>query len=681
MRWSASVGLAGLVLLALIASFVDGLGTARVILAIAALSVPPGAAVLAWVHPARCAASLALALSLALSPFVVGAFMTVLLLADFSAMASARLVLLAVLGALVADLYRRPRRADDDDEGLERDGPTSVGAPALLLAVAITAVIAAPIVESNRVRASIHGMLHASILYSAVDRGVPPENPFFAGRPVRYYWAYHVASAAAGEIGAVEPTTVFCASNLLTLTAFLLLLAHLANDAFRSRAAAALAVPLGFLGLNPFGAFFFRGRHPEVSLEEVAGGADPIHYIKELTIGGDERISATFTKFMNVSSFPVSFTLLLASWLLLARLVRRPELPLAGLAGLAIAGSIALSPITGATAGLALGAAALVLLLPSGWGGVRRGALLAAGALIAGLLLALPFVLVGSGAPDLPREQLLAVKPELAKLSRVLWNLGPILLLAVPAAIAAARRKDRGTTLLSISLLPLLVTAIVLSFPVASEYKLVRMAAPLLGVFAAGSLALLFARFSSVIAGAIAVVVTLLFVPTNALIWNAYRAHANATLPYHGDGTRVVVDFDAHPIAEMYEWIRTNTPADAVIIDNPRMKDRHFAGPLHGDEIAVLAHRPVLTDVPYYMTDYEPGFLHRFRIVDSIFGGERLQPEDYELLHSLRRPIYLLLRSYDRGVARAIMSIPQDGRWERVHQTDAGYLFRLRLGR
>ncbi|MBI4881289.1 MAG: hypothetical protein HY812_16765 [Planctomycetes bacterium] len=663
-----------LALLALVLSFVAAGGALRATVAILALATAPGAAAILLLERRGQGAAAFSALALALAPFVVGALMTALLFAGLDALWAARVACVLAAGGLIFDLYRA--RREQAQPAAAEGGALAAGAPAVLAALLLAMVVAVPVARSNRVRASIHGMLHASILYSAVDRGVPPENPFFAGRPLRYYWTHHLAVAASCYLGDVEPTVVFAATTMLALLSFLLLLGLLGRELFRARGAATLAVFLGFLGLNPLGVLFFLKRQPLASLADVAAGADPIGYLKSLVIGQDDRISLTFTKFMNVSSFPASLALLIASFLLLARLARAPCLGTGLLAAAAMAGCIALSPVTGLTAGLALGAAAVVLLAV--WklrrGRVHAGLLQVVAALIGSLVLCAPFVLLGGGGSG----GLLAFEPEWGKLHQILWSLGPVLLLGLPAALCAARAEDDGARLLLWSLVILLALAALIGLPVNSEYKMVRMAAPLAGVFAAGSLALLSARIGRAAAAAVAALAVLFFVPTNAVGWNGYLAHSRAAAPFLGEGPSIRVDPAVLPIGAMYDWIRENTPENAVIIDNPYARNaHHFVGPQHGDEVPVLARRPVFTDTMYYMNDYEPDVGTRLRLVEGLFRGIPCSEDGYRMLAELRRPVYLLIRVNDPGATNALAATQLDQRWKRVHKSPNAFLFVL----
>lgn len=653
-------------------------GPLRATVVLFALWTVPGIALLRTL-PRRREGWIDLGLALALSPFLVGALVTGLLYAGFTPALAGALALLAGGSALVWTMLGRP--------GLpRREGPTDVESPSpaprpaafsALLLLLTAFLVLSPAYRSNRVRASIHGMLHASILYSAAENAPPPENPFFAGEPLRYYWTWHAAAAAGAYLGSVEPTWVFTSMNTAALVAFLLLLAGLGLEIWGNNLATFLTALVGFSSLGAAGLVRTHFARPLATLDEIAQGVDPINYIKAFTLH-DDRISVTLTKFLNVSSFPCAFALLAATWLLWRRFVGRPSAVGAVLLALAQAGSIVLSPITGAVGGLALGAVTLLRLT----GSERRASLVAAGALLGGLLLSAPLVATGMGEEeDLTTERVVALEsdPALAreKLEDALFALGPALLPALVAAGWLGRRRRRDDLLLLGAGLLLLVLGVALHFPVRSEYKMVRMAAPLVGLFAAGWAVPLARRRR--LAGSLGPLLLLgLFAPSSAAVWNVYRRHAEAHLPYFGEGPLIRIDAAAHPVAEAYDWLRTEAPRDAVVLVDPRSRLRHhFAGPHHGEETPVLAHRPVYTDLGYYMTDYEPTFPRRSALVGRLFGRGSLAPGDYQALASLRRPIFLLARAYDPGFTAAVMGVAQDGHWKQVLRTKAAVLYRL----
>ena len=65
--------------------------------------------------------------------------------------------------------------------------------------------------ESPRTLLSAHGFLHSAIAQRFWVDGplLPPQNPFFAGEPLPYYWAFHALGAAVGGALGIDPLHAF----------------------------------------------------------------------------------------------------------------------------------------------------------------------------------------------------------------------------------------------------------------------------------------------------------------------------------------------------------------------------------------------------------------------------------------------------------------------------------------
>lgn len=89
------------------------------------------------------------------------------------------------------------------DAGAIRARGSASAAMALLCAAALAALILGIHAANPRTLCSTHGLLHAAIVQRCERGGLPPENPFFAGRPVCYYWFFqYIGSAIVGVTGA-----------------------------------------------------------------------------------------------------------------------------------------------------------------------------------------------------------------------------------------------------------------------------------------------------------------------------------------------------------------------------------------------------------------------------------------------------------------------------------------------
>jgi hypothetical protein len=67
---------------------------------------------------------------------------------------------------------------------------------------------------------SWHGFLHTAITRRFPAPGLIPENPFFAGEPLKYYWFFHWMGAGVSRALGVDPLT---ALRLLVLLGLVLL--------------------------------------------------------------------------------------------------------------------------------------------------------------------------------------------------------------------------------------------------------------------------------------------------------------------------------------------------------------------------------------------------------------------------------------------------------------------------
>src|SRR6476660_9528600 len=115
--------------------------------------------------------------------------------------------------------------------------------------------------QSPRTLVSFHGFVHAAIADKFLDpasMAFPPENPFFAGRPVSYYWFFQfLASQVTRPFGwnifySLEAVTLIATGLLVTVAI------GLGRVLFQSTLAGILMSYLVMAGTNPLG-FLFAG--------------------------------------------------------------------------------------------------------------------------------------------------------------------------------------------------------------------------------------------------------------------------------------------------------------------------------------------------------------------------------------------------------------------------------------
>ena len=110
--------------------------------------------------------------------------------------------------------------------------------------------------ESPRTLVSFHGFIHAAVAGQFVDSAAaefPPENPFFARRPLCYYWFFQFLAA---QVVRMTGVNVFHALEGLVLASIVGLTASailLGRRVFKSTGVGVFIVFLVVAGTNPLG--------------------------------------------------------------------------------------------------------------------------------------------------------------------------------------------------------------------------------------------------------------------------------------------------------------------------------------------------------------------------------------------------------------------------------------------
>lgn len=535
-----------------------------------------------------------------------------------------------------------------------------------------------PALSSPVARASFHGYLHTSIAYAVLERGLPVENPFYAGEPLPYYWIFHTFGALLAKAAGMVPLDAFTGWNLQALAVVLPWLALVASplhDSFRKQA---LGGVVALLGLNALGWIVFLPRVFALA-DRLGDLAQPLHLLDLLAMGWDSRINAPLTKFCNISSFPASFVLVLVYLYATGKVIERSRTPWAWVSGAALAGATALSPHLG---GFVAAASLAGLGLIGGWGGrrgrwgareadLRRGAVRASLLTLVAIVCVLPYLV-----PILRAFHLEAVHPAAHPgLAARLWEgMGPLLLplaLVVPILPRAIRERDAARLYLLVLGLALLAGHAAVTLPEDTQYKVVRLAAVPFGLLAgeaAGRLA-----FPSPGHGAArrvrlwgALLLAVLLLPTSlAARWVYGLAAARPSL-VAWQPPWLVPRPDTDPKAPFYAYLQDHAPADAIVVVDPRLRRRHGAGRLQGSEVVLYARRGIYTDRANYLTEGYPDFPARKALVERLYA-QGPEAGEIDALRAMDRPVYLIRtpgsprEAWDRS--RALACVVDRGAW------------------
>ncbi len=217
------------------------------LLAVAALAatflVTPGALASRLLF-ARTSRETVAAAALALAPFLAGAPLAALVVAGVPIAVAARAVALAIGAVALLAALRGVAGAPPADR---------IARVAGWAALLWTAAIAALLIGNRFLPLRSDGWYHVGVVLQVLERGLPPEDPYFAGVRALYFWGVHAWAAGwlalAPQLAATTPLIAF---NLSASAAVVLAVAALARRLGAGPRMTALAAALATLGYSPF---------------------------------------------------------------------------------------------------------------------------------------------------------------------------------------------------------------------------------------------------------------------------------------------------------------------------------------------------------------------------------------------------------------------------------------------
>ncbi|MGB0712761.1 MAG: hypothetical protein ACPGUC_04295 [Gammaproteobacteria bacterium] len=402
-----------------------------------------------------------------------------------------------------------------------------------------------------------HANLHASVVNSIIQSGIPPENPLLAGEPLRYPYGQHILVAALSAGLGIPAAWVFWALTLLSLPLVMFLLDRIAclyddDTTFRL-----LGVLCGLTLL------FAAGYGPLQNLLREL-------WVQHLGFRNEFRF-LPFVKFTTQNGSPVGFVMFLMTFLGVSRLLigRGGRLGATLLAASGVVGAGLLYPFAWLMAGLAVGLGVLTGLWMhwrSPTSMERRVLILLLGIGLLGLT-PLPYLLDASSGKS--GDAALLVLPWLSYPLQQASNLALVLALPIlltllnPGPVRSMLGRQRAVSAL------LLMTAtgglfayVLLAAPDRVEYKIASLAFLILGLVLAAALAP-WARTR----------VALFWLLTALCVHPMLNRVASQMHYQYVDRT---VRVDGRPMArdpgeaELLTWARDHTPSDAVFVDRHR---------------------------------------------------------------------------------------------------------------
>jgi hypothetical protein len=511
--------------------------------------------------------------------------------------------------------------------------------------------------ESPRTLVSFHGLLHAAIVEELAGPGkmtLPPENPFFAGQPVAYYWFFHLLAAQLVSLFSLNlfhamETVILFAAGILMIVAV-----SLGRKLYKSTMAGVLMGYLIMAGTNPLGIFFAIAdvaRNGMQALDDdpdyLWGVVHPLYsMIRYNDFGG--LYGPLFNFFLNITSRPAALASLLLTALCLYLALSRKRPAHFIFFGLAFALTTALSPIIGLTTGAALGAGLVVTWLWEGRFSKRSEPLItpatiiwAGLAMVLGILLAAPtyYHLISGPSSSSAQLSLFSVRGLRHALS-VTLSILPLAAIAVIGLVKAPRDRRPFLVVLFLSALALLALNVAITLPAGNQSNMFHAAAVLLAVPAAGAVLRrntpqdTTARCS----GRAALVIALIFLPTLLALLAAYVDRPPVPASFESVHIeRLPRDSD---LALFYEWARNETGRDAVFIVDPRERVALCGNTL---ELPAMTGRSILTEHSrHYLAEPYPESGARVDMATRLVSGEEPRASDVAYLSSFNRPVFII---------------------------------------
>jgi hypothetical protein len=657
------------------------------------LGVFPGLALARLLLPAAPAGT-RWTLGLALSPLAASVAGWVLLRAGNPLPVAARIVALG--GWILFAAGESRSLAGGERSGADAPGDRAAWAWGLAAAL----FVALPLFVDPWTRFRSDTWVHTGIVFEISERGVPPQDPRFAGLPLNYVWFYNLFIAlldALREPLGGSPFTNIAVANLCWMATQVALGWQLAWSIWRERAAARATLPLLLLGLNAGTLLLWPLWFVRAFIGDVTGWDEVHRILRNMPFGTVDvmrQLGAPFAYMVNSWDKYMLGTAIGYAWLLMLVLLwaaarwfepgaspATPPSPAAdagreagatergdwrwlGVAFAAAAGTMLFHSVVGLSViPVSLGACVLY----AAWArmdptlGPSRRPMLFAGALVLGLLVTWPYFrsIVAGWSPDRS-----GVRHEYLRLHWAMpWTLlsacGVAAWAAWAGAVRAIAERRRAALWLLAWTLGMTAFACVVHLPQNNEHKFVWQVLVPLAVLGGPGFPVILAGVRRRLGTPLAAMVGVLaFVLPSLLLLDGFLRDPSGRTAYEmsrAPGER-----------ELYDWVRTHTPANAVFTD------------FHARDVLLVEGRRRLfvgtaraPDVAAFPSDQ---MAHRRAVVADLYGPARELEADAACLDSLGAPAYLLFRAEDFTDAVPWTALEADsGQFQRVYADAFGH--------
>lgn len=518
------------------------------------------------------------------------------------------------------------------------------------------------------------GWFHAAVVLQIAQRGLPVEDPFFAGLKLLYFWGYHVRAALWLALApGLSVWAPLMSPQVAGAIATMLGIALLAQRLGAGARGQAVAVLLTLCGYVPFGWLW-------LALRVVTGDVRGMDEVRQLLTRGVEPVLSAMNpgtlhtslsffgdKYFIPTPFALGFAAFLAFTLLLLEVLDRPRLRTWVLLALVQAASLFLHSVVGwANALMAAGWGVWALLRARHrWESHLRLTLVGlAAAGVAAVVMLFPYLAATSAG----------------KQQEIGWGLtAPVLrtwllaggLYVVPGMLWLARRAAAPGPARELwgFAVALTLAALLLGLPLANQSKLFNLLFLLLAAPAALKVLIWYEEWRGVRRALLVGGLVLATVPTVALALWGFASEARQ-LPFASEAPRHVT------VREAYEWAARNTAPNAVFVD-----------PEEKLGMAVVAGRSTLWGGERWAGNwgYDPASLDRRRRAVEELARSEVSEDTRLLIRELARPLVLVHRRFraagDSTDFAGPPVTPSPALWEPLYENEGVTLYTWKGGR
>jgi Uncharacterized membrane protein (DUF2298) len=536
-----------------------------------------------------------------------------------------------------------------------------------VLLVAVGWVVALLFVHgiNPRLLPSWHGFLHAAIATRFPSDTIPPENPFFAGEMLPYYWLYHYLGFT---VAIVLETDLLHAFQLITLTGLVVLVIAAGSIGYkylRSAKAGLLISYLALAGLNPLGPAIAVAKHflKGTPLYSTVPAGESVENLFVSNRMADDWMTQPLLPAMHISSewwhgqnlvwfIDISSRAAVLSLIMVALFfLLSPQIKAAAILtiSLLVALITSLNPISGfALSGSIVGASVLVRLISrrlcaNERNSDQRSTLFLALGCLAGPILALPayyhLLILNTGTFELTSS----LHYGLLKFAALSANFIVLLPLAVFGSWQAPiQQRPRLWTITLAGILLWLAVPLIVLWP-HNEHNLTNVAQCLLAVPAAAWVGPIAGKKQKDSKKPIFFLYAL-FLPTTICTLTSYTGRPDLPLAFHSRNLQRVPA--KGPLETFYRWARDRTPRDAVFIADPNEPVK-MSGNV--SELPAFTGRTLFIDHESYLTAPYRDAPLRAEMASRIANGDALTQSQVNYLERLRRRLFLVSFHADRG--------------------------------